>query len=196
MRQATMKSYLVAGMASGIAGLLVFLVIHHIWIRPIWFILPLGSGAALAGGLAVGWAYHELQPGLPSHPWTSLVLAALVGLILLPSLVLAEIREPMFDVTIPGGRLRIGVGQAALTFIMELLVTSALSGGLVGFLIGHTWRAALVTALAGFIFALGPGHNIPFLGGTPGNVKGALLLSAIVITSAFVLVEAQAWFSK
>lgn len=144
-----MKSYLIAGMASGIAGLLFFLIIHHLWIRPIWFILPLGLAVALAGGLAVGWAYHELLPGLPPHPWTSLALAALVGLILLPSIILAEIRTPMFDVTIPGGRLRIGVEQAAIIFIMELLVTSALSGGLVGFLIGHTRKAALVTALAG-----------------------------------------------
>jgi len=35
-----MRESLIAGAISGVAGLLVFLTIHHFWIRPIWFILP------------------------------------------------------------------------------------------------------------------------------------------------------------
>ena len=46
-------------------------------------------------------------------------------------------------------------------------------------------------ALAGFIFALGPGHNIPFLGSTPGTWKGILVLLAVILSAAFILVEAS-----
>ena len=50
-----MKSSLIAGILSGTAGLLVFLVIHHVWIKPIWAIFPAGLFIAALGGLAVGW---------------------------------------------------------------------------------------------------------------------------------------------
>jgi membrane associated rhomboid family serine protease len=71
------KASLIAGLLAGITGLLVFLVIHHLWIKPIWFILPLGLVIAAAGGLAAGWAYSELLPGLPRRPWTIFALASL-----------------------------------------------------------------------------------------------------------------------
>lgn len=182
---------LIAGALSGIAGLLVFLLIHHFWITPIWFVLPLGLLIAALGGLAVGWAYGELQPTLPSRPWTAPAIVALMAVILLPSFVLAELREPMFDVTAPAGVLLISTGGAAMHFILELLVTSTLVGAFAGWLIGRTARAALATALAGLVFALGPGHNIPFLGGTPGSPKGSLLLLVVAAVSAVVLVEVE-----
>ncbi len=182
---------LIAGVLSGMAGLLVFLVIHHFWITPIWFILPLGLLIAALGGLAVGWAYGELLPALPPRPWTSIAVIALIAVILLPSFILAELRGPMFDVTVPAGVLLISTGRATTIFVLELLATSTLVGALAGWLIGHTARAALATALAGFVFALGPGHNIPFLGSTPGSVKGFLLLLVIVCVSAVVLVEVE-----
>ncbi len=186
-----MSTFLAAGALSGIAGLLVFLVIHHFWILPIWFVLPLGLVIAIAGGVAVGWAYAELAPSLPPRPWTSLSLVALIGVILLPSIFLAELRQPMFDVTVPGGLLVVSTRRAALVFILELLMTSTLTGALAGWWLAHTFRAALATATAGLVFALGPGHNIPLLGSTPGAAKGILILLATVLISAFVLVRTQ-----
>ena len=44
---------MLAGVLSGVAGLMVFLVIHHFWIKPIWFILPLGLVIAGLGGLGI-----------------------------------------------------------------------------------------------------------------------------------------------
>jgi hypothetical protein len=187
-----MKVYLIAGVLSGVAGLMVFLVIHHFWIMPIWFILPFGLLVAGLGGMAVGWAYHELHPNLPPHPWSFIFWVALICLILLPAIILAEIRDPMFDVSGPSALLIMSVGQAAVIFILELLLTATLVGGLVGWFISRTKQATLSTALAGFIFALGPGHNIPFLGGTPGTLKGAAILLAIVLVSTVVLIEMQA----
>jgi len=186
-----MSPYWIAGMLSGIAGLTVFLTLHQLWIRPIWFILPLGLVIAAAGGLAVGWAYKELLPHLPPRPWTAPALAALIGLILAPSIILAEMRPPMFDVSVPGGLLVISTGRAVAIFIFELLLTATLAGGLSGWLIGHTRRAMLATALAGFIFALGPGHNIPLIGGTSGVQKELALMGSVILVSALVLVEAS-----
>ena len=61
--------------------------------------------------------------------------------------------------------------------------------------LGRTRRAALATAVAGLVFALGPGHNIPFLGGTPGVGKELAIMTAVTLVSALVLVEGDAWLA-
>lgn len=191
----SLSVHLIAGIASGIIGLLVFLVFHQLWIAPIWFILPFGMIIAAVGGVAVGWAFHELSPHLPPRPWSILAIVALIGIILTPALVLAELREPLFAVTDAGAELSVGVGYAAAVFILELLVSATLAGGLAGWLIGRTSRAALSTGIAGLVFALGPGHNIPFLGNSPGTVKGIALLLIIILPAAVILVEMSAFAS-
>jgi hypothetical protein len=120
-------------------------------------------------------------------------MIALIGVILLPAFVLAELRRPVFDVSGDEAVLAVSIGRAALIFILELLATATLTGALAGWLIGGTSRAALATAAAGFIFALGPGHNIPLIGGTPGVGKEIAIMLAIIVVSALVLVESQAW---
>lgn len=187
-----LRIHLIAGVLSGIAGLLVFLLIHHFWITPIWFILPFGLLIASLGGLAVGWSYHELIPYLPPNPWSALAMVLLIVLILTPAVLLAELRRPLFNITGAEAELAVSLGNAAVVFILELLVTAALTGGLLGWLIARTPRAALATGLAGLIFALGPGHNIPFLGNTPGTLKGIVIVLLIILSASFVLVEASA----
>ena len=185
----TSKASIFSGVLAGIAGLLVFLVIHHLWIKPIWFILPAGMVIAALGGLAAGWAYNELLPKLPGRPWTILAWAALVGLTLAPAVIIAQLRPPVFT---PTGILNLSLQNAIVIFVRNLLLTAAVTGGLAGWIIGRTQRAALAMALAGFVFALGPGHNVPFLGNTPATGKGILLLLAVILSASVVLVEAQA----
>jgi len=79
---------------------------------------------------------------------------------------------------------------------IELLLTATAAGGLLGWWLGRTPQAALATALAGFVFALGPGHNIPLLGNTPVVGKGIVLLVVITAISAVVLVEGEAWLAR
>jgi hypothetical protein len=185
---------LIAGVLAGITGLLAFLIVHALWIMPIWFILPVGLLVAGGGGLAVGWSYAELQDRLPRRPWTTLAIVLLISLILLPSLLLAELRQPMFAIS-PAGvvNLAIGVPEAVIRFIGELLLTATVTGGLLGWWLGRTRRAAVATAVAGFVFALGPGHNIPFIGGTSGVGKEVAIMATIIVVSALVLVEGYAW---
>lgn len=188
---------LIAGALAGFSGLLTFLVIHHLWIMPIWFILPLGSLVAGLGGLAAGWAYVEVQPRLPRRPWTVFAVLAGMVVILTPALLLAELRPPMFSVSAAGvANLAMGLPEAVFRFIGELLATAALTGGLLGWLLGRTRRAAAATALAGFVFALGPGHNIPFIGGTSGVPKELTIMGAVLLASSLVLVEGHALLYK
>jgi hypothetical protein len=186
------KASLIAGMFAGATGLLVFLVIHHIWIKPIWFILPVGLVIAATGGLAAWWSYNELLPHLPGRPWTILAWTALVSLTLVPAVVLAQLRPPVFTGTGSDATATITVTQGVVIFLRDLLLTTAVTGGLAGWLIGRTKRAALATALAVFVFALGPGHNIPFLGNTPATGKGIFLLLAVILSASAVMVETQA----
>ncbi len=186
-----MSPALTAGVLSGVAGLLVFLVIHHFWIRPIWFILPMGLPIAAGGGLAVGWAYSELLPGLPPRPWSAVVLIAVIGACLTPAVILAQLRPPMFTAMSENAQLTVSTGRAVAIFVFQLLLTAGGVGALAGWWIGGSGRAALATALAGLVFALGPGHNIPFLGNTAAAGKGIVLLLSVVVVSAVVLVEAH-----
>lgn len=189
-----MNAALIAGTLSGAAGLLTFLIIHHFWIKPIWMILPIGLPIAGLGGLAAGWAYGELLPHLPPRPWTALVMAGLIAGILLPSIVIAQIRPPLYNFTQMA--FTVTTRQAVTAFVLELVLTAVLAGGLAGWWIGQTPRAALATAAAGLVCALGPGHNIPMLGNTPVVAKGVGLLAAIILVSAIVLVETQFLLSR
>lgn len=186
---------LIAGALSGITGLLVFLVVHHFWIAPIWFIFPLGLVIAVIGGLTVGWAYYELFPHLPPRPWSTLAMVSLIGIILTPAIVIAELREPLFTITERDAELTVSAGYAGGIFILGLVIPSILIGGLAGWMIGRTSRAALATAIAGLTFALGPGHNIPFLGNTPATWKGIAVLLVVILSASVVLVEMSAMMS-
>jgi hypothetical protein len=147
---------------------------------------------AVIGGLAAGWSYSELLPNLPGRPWTILAWTTLVSLTLAPAVVLAQIRQPVFTGSDIDATATITVALGVVILLRDLLLTATVTGGLAGWLIGRTRRAAMATALAGFVFALGPGHNIPFLGNTPATGKGILLLLAVIFSASAALVEAQA----
>lgn len=186
-----------AGAVAGIAGLATFLTIHHVWIRPIWFVAPTGALIAAVGGLAVGNAYAELRARIPPRPWTALSVAAGILIVLLPSFLLAERRGSVFEVAGPRMvELSVPAEQAVFAFVVELLAVTTVTAAVAGWLIGRTRRAAIATALAGLAFALGPGHNIPFLGGTPGLPKELVLIGASVLVASVALVELHARLTR
>lgn len=188
--QSEMQAAIIAGILAGVAGLLTFLVIHAVWIMPIWFILPMGLMIAALGGWAVGWAYAELRPHLPRRPWTVLAVMVLISATLLSAIVLGELRRPMFSISPAGvANLEMAVPEVVVRFIGELLLTAVAAGALLGWWLGGTRRAAVATAVAGLIFALGPGHNIPFIAGTSGVAKEIVMMLSIISVASLVLVE-------
>lgn len=190
------KASLCSGVLAGISGLLIFLTLHYLWIKPIWDILPAGLVIAVPGGLAAGWAFDELLHHLPGRPWSIPAWIILVCLTLIPALILAQLHPPVFAGAGMGAKMTISVTQAIILLVLDLLLTTTITGGLVGWVIGRTKRAALAMALACFVFALGPGHNIPFLGNTTATGKGILLLLAIVLTASTVLVGTHALLTR
>jgi hypothetical protein len=182
-----------AGMLSGVAGLITFLVLHQLWIAPIWFVTPAGLVLALAGGAATGAAYAELLPRLPRRPWRIPAVMAGAGGILAPSVVVAELRGPIFAMnSTGGGTLVVPPQEAAIDVAIGLFGTATLAGAALGWSLGRSRRAALTTALAGVVLAAGPGHNIPLLGGTGVVRKELLILAAVFGVASVVLVETQA----
>src|SRR5437870_2696824 len=123
-RRMPMNAALLAGLLSGIAGLFVFLTIHHFWIKPIWFMLPPGLLIAALGGLAVGWSYSEIHGGLPARPWTTPAMFALISLILAPAILLAQLRPPPLNIST--GAIIDGSSAAFVIarFATELLLTA------------------------------------------------------------------------
>ena len=185
-----------AGAGAGIAGLFVFLLLHHLWIVPIWFIAPVGAVMAAAGGAAVGAAYGELRTYLPRRPFAVGAVIGLVAVVLAPSVVIAELRGPIYAMSRDGGTLLVPATEAVAGVVVGLLGTSSLMGWVLGWLIGRRGRAAGTMALAAFALALGPGHNIPLLGGTGGAAKELLVLAAVTAVASPVLVEGEAWRAR
>lgn len=165
--------------------------------RPDLFIAPAGALVASAGGVAVGAAYAELVPHLPRRPWTAIALIVVIGVVLFPAFVIAELRGPIFAIEGDGGGTFLVPGaEAVVDVVVGLLGSATIAGGGLGWLIAGNRRAAGTTALAAFAFALGPGHNIPLLGGTPAVAKELAFLAAVVGVASVVLVEAHAWLMR
>lgn len=186
-----------AGALAGTAGFATFLLLHHLWIVPIWFIAPVGLLVAVSAGAAVGAAYAELQPRLPPRPWTAIAVIALIGVVVLPAVAIAELRGAIFRMEADGGgALLVPAVDAVADFVVGLLGTAALTGGALGWLIARRLRAAGMTALAGLALALGPGHNIPLLGGTPAAPRELVILAVVGVVASFTLVEGHAWLIR
>jgi hypothetical protein len=181
------------GVLAGVAGLAVFLVVHQLWIVPIWFVAPIGAVMAGLGGAAVGASYATLRPHLPGRPWTTPVFAAIVAGMLTPAVLIAELQGPVFAMGADGGgTLLVPATDVVLDFLIGLVGITALSGAIIGALVGRTRRAAVTTMVAGVALGIGPGHNIPLLGGTPGVGRELVILGVVLLTSGVVLVEAEA----
>lgn len=178
-------SALAAGVIGGFAGFGTFLVIHALWIVPIWFIAPLGVSVAAGGGMAVGWAWHIHRGHLPKRaPARALTLFVAAALVLLPS-------EPVAIVFAPSDPLVLAVlpqevvMTELLTGLMIYAALAGLLGAIVGGLLARTWRAAAITALAAVAFGIGIGHNAPLLGNSWAAPKmWIIMLSASAVAAA------------
>lgn len=182
-----------AGAVAGLAGLGTFLVLHHAWITPIWFIAPVGAAIAAGGGAVVGSAYAELLPGLPARPWRGPAVAVAFGLTLVPSVLIADLTGPLVELRPDGGATFLVPGWTALVAVAGGLVGPATTTGLaIGAVVGRSRRAASWMALAGAALAIAPGHNVPFLGGGDAAWKGVLLLLPVVGVASITMVEIHA----
>ncbi len=185
-----------AGVVAGMAGLLMFLLVHQVWIASIWFVAPTGVVMAGIGGAAVGASYATLRSRLPSRPWTAIAVIAGVAATLTPAVLVGELRGPIVAMDAGGGTLLVPATDALVDVLVGLVGLSALSGAIIGAAIGRSRRAVGTTLLAAVALAVGPGHNIPLLGGTPAVGMELAVLGAVVLVAAIVLVEVEARLAR
>jgi hypothetical protein len=175
-----------AGVLSSIAGLLTFLIVHHFTIRPIWFIAPPGLLFAVGGGVAVAWAFETMQSRLGINPLiASVVFAVLLTLTQVPGFLIGSTREPIID-TVTANILPGRGWEAAGRFFLDLFVTAAITGALIGWLLAGNAASAARMALAAVAFSVGPGHNIPFFAGTESAGKMWAIMGLVIFVSALV----------
>jgi hypothetical protein len=183
-------SALLGGAAAGVLGFAWFLVIHAIWIVPIWDIAPAVMWAAL-GGIAIGWAYDVHRDRLPArHVGRVAVVFASASLVLAPGLLLLPLPPPgasgsnssIFDVVMAG-------------IAVLLLLATPLIAATIGALLGRSVRAAVATGLAAFMFLSGIGHNIPLHGYGWHGVKMWTIMLTVTAIASVTLVVVETWTS-
>jgi hypothetical protein len=91
-----------------------------------------------------------------------------------------------------GGTLLVPGEEAVVRVVLGLLGTAVVAGAVLGWLLTRSGRTAARLAAAGLFLALGPGHNIPMLGGTPAVGKEFVILATVVGVASLVLVEGNA----
>lgn len=187
-----------AGIASGLAGLATFLVLHAIWITPIWNILVVGVLISGFGGwLAIrcyGYASRLANGRLGSY---GLVFAG-VSLTLVPSVVLTIVLPPLLE-TENGEIVRpLNVSWLVSGFFVNLLIPTFLAGAAMGWLLTKRRTTAALFGGMGLLMGLGPGHNIPLFGAATAAQWGMVLALTFVpmAAAAVVLVEGVALASR
>lgn len=166
-----LKISLLAGVATGVVGVLAFGIVHAVLIDPIWMDLFGGLPFAALGGAAVGWAYYEVRAAgrFAARLRGGLLFGGLIWLALVPMTAV--------DVLLRKTGVRTAIGD------WEVLVSAvvALAGGfLAGWLLTRRRRAAAAVSLATLVLAAGMGGPIPIT----GSLKAAGLFGAFLVIYA------------
>jgi hypothetical protein len=153
---------LLTGAGVGLCGLLAFGTVHALLIVPIWTRLLGGAPFALAAGMALAWAFEELNR---TRGWHSPLDGVRFGALMFSTLAPAT----AFDTA-----LRLSGADRTATLITVVEVTmAAAAGAATGPLLARTHRSAFaVAALALMLVSAGP---LPFA----QSARGARLVIAI-----------------
>ena len=178
----SLKLLLLAGVATGLVGVLAFGIVHALLITPIWTDLTGGLPLAILGGAAAGWAFYEL---CASDRFTlrlrdGLLFGGLIWLTLVPMTAI--------DVLLRKTGLRTALGD------WEVLVSVifALAGGfLAGWLLTRHRRAAVAVSLTTLVLAAGMGGPVPITGTlTAAGLFASFLVIYVLCGGALVAMRA------
>jgi hypothetical protein len=182
---------LLSGAVAGVIGFAAFLIIHAIWIVPIWFIAPFGLSAAVLDGLAVGWAYDVHRVRLPARSVGRVaVVFACASLTLAPGLLLLPFAPPG-----PRASTQSIVALMVTVVTVLLVVVIPLLAATLGALLGRSVRAAVATGLAALTVILGIGHNITSFGFGWRGVKMWTIMLTVTAIASVTLVVVETWTS-
>ena len=182
------------GLISGLTGLVVFLVMHAIWITPIWFISIIGIIVSAGGGIVTARCYERSTRLRIWRPFSSLYVFSLVGITLLPCVLLIQMVPPLLEAENGEVVHPVNMPWVVSGFFLLLLIPAATVGWLVGrFLTGSNSSAVLYSSM-GLLVALGPGHNLPLFGDATGEqlFKALMLTFTPMAAAAVVMAEGSA----
>ena len=181
-----LKLSLLAGVATGLVGVIIFATVHALLIVPIWGSLLRGLPVAVIGGPAAAWAFEEIRAAgrLSTRLGDGLLFGGLLWLTLVPM--------NAFDVLLRKTGLRTAMGD------WEVLVSVifALAGGaLAGWVLTHGRRGAIAGGLATLVLAMAMGGPIPITA-TPRAAGLFASFLVIYILCGAVLVFIRVLFLK
>lgn len=167
-----LMAFLIAGVIVGLIGVAAFGLVHAIIIFPIWRRLSGGLPFAIAGGLAMSWAYYELRTERQAFAtaWNGMAFGFLLWLTLFPMTAFGALaRATGFH------------GEDdSWEIVVELLLAFG-AGAVAGFLFGRRWRAALAVGAATVALTLAMGGPIP----VTNSVRAAKLFASFGVVYPF-----------
>ena len=178
-----------AGVISGLLGLVVFLGIHAVWIAPIWEVAIIGVFLACGGGMLTARCYMLTLSGMRIHSRSWLAAFGIVALPLVPCIVLTAFLPPLLESE--NGQLvhPINVPWLVAGFFITLLIPAPALAAALGWYLTRDRSTAALFAGMGLLIALGPGHNLPLFG-VFGGATGPQLFKAYVLTFAPMAIAA------
>jgi hypothetical protein len=179
---------------SGLVGMIVFLVLHALWIMPIWFIAPIGALISVGGGIVTGQCYARASKLSVWRPISSLYVFLMVGVTLLPCVLLIKVVPPLLESQNGEVVHPINMPWIVSGFFLLLIIPAAGVGWIFGRILGGDRSSAAIFSVMGLLIALGPGHNLPLFGAASGEqLTMALTLTfAPIAAAAVVLAEGAA----
>lgn len=181
-----------AGVISGLVGLVTFLIIHAVWITPIWQVAFVGIIIASLAGLVTAQCYNIVKPAKHARPLSWIFVFGATALPLLPGAVLPHLFPPLLESENGQVIHPINLPWLISGFFITLLIPAAITGGALGWFITKRRRPAALFSAMGLIMAVGPGHNLPLFG---SEASGEQLIKALTLTfvpvalAAFALAE-------
>ncbi|MBI2772865.1 MAG: hypothetical protein HYX56_00005 [Chloroflexi bacterium] len=165
----TESPLVIAGAIAGGVALVTFVVVHAIWIVPIWGMLMMLPVAALVGAVAA-WPFTEMSARgiLPPAPLDAIFFSFVLLATLVPTEIFAIVNGPI-------DRYHIDIALLLLA-----LALAAPAGAMLGLALTGTFTGAIALGAAALLLSLTLGHNLPFFPlGSPSWEKA---LSLVVVS--------------
>lgn len=166
---------LTAGAIAGVVSVLVFTILHQIFINPIWWMFPIMAVAGAGCGLCLSWCYTKLVPEPSWRSWWGYIgmFIVMFGLLTLASMIIYEPIITMAEMVESSGGNPIPMSETlalmvVFTVVWAGLLTLTYKGGWRGFGAASVTIAVLMLLL---------GFNLSTVGLVEVPTEGWVLLA-------------------
>ena len=177
------RSTVVSGLAAGLAGAALFILVHSLVIFPIWTRFPGHLPFAIAAGLGLAGAFNQTAT---TAGWRSTAAGARFGLVIFATLTPA---------TFFSNALRIAGAHAnEWPGFVGTIALAIASGSAAGRLVTRRWRGAMAFAVATLALTIAMGGAIPVVNSARATLLFAGFLP-ICVGSGVALAAARQRFA-